>query len=130
MFAARTGGEDVVVALVELIDIAHRVDMGELSLKDERGDDEVVVGMHVVAASRTVEDFVAEDAHRSESRPSTLILMEVEARFPSDEGVGMPADIGGILSVDEMRSWPRSRARKTNEFIIVLSLSILCSFAV
>ena len=73
--------------------------MRQLAAEDEGADREIVVRMHVVAASGTVENFVAEDPDRAEARPTALIFVEVEARGPRDEAVGVAGDIGRPRSV-------------------------------
>jgi hypothetical protein len=62
--------------------------------RTKAADEEVVVRVHVVAAARAVEDFVAEHPHRSESWPAGLIFVKIEARLAGDEGVGVPSDVG------------------------------------
>ena len=101
MLAARACREDVIVAGLQPVDHAGacRIDVGELTFEHEGTDDEVVVRMHVVAATCAVEYLVAENADRTEAWSSGLIFMEVETGRSRDEAVGMTGDIGRSRSI-------------------------------
>jgi hypothetical protein len=120
VLAARARRKDVVVALPELIDGAgpDGVDMRKLAFEHEGTDHEIMVRMHVVAATGAVKDFVAEHADWAKARTAALIVVEVEARLARDEAIGMAGDIGRAGSVganevvtalvgaqNERRSW-------------------------
>src|SRR5262249_3848324 len=92
MLATRPDGERVIVASRQLIDVAHRIDVRELPLQHKGANDEVVMPMHVVSASRATEDFVAERPQPPKPGASRLVGTEVEARMAGENCLGMPAD--------------------------------------
>src|SRR6266446_7310870 len=96
VLAARARGEDVIVVLPELVDLADGVDVGERAPQHEGHDDEIVVRVHVVARPVRREDLVAEYLHDTQARNARLVVVEVEGRMARDRAVGMTGDVAGI----------------------------------
>src|ERR1700742_2490234 len=78
---------------------AGGIDVSQLTVEHEGADDEVVVWMHIVAATGAMKDFVAEDANRAEAGASALIVVKVEAGFARNETVGVSRDVRGAAAV-------------------------------
>src|ERR1700722_2919828 len=93
VFSSGPGGKRVKVPRGQLIDVSHRIDMRQLTLQYECANDEVVVSMDVVAASRPTEGLIAEHAHPTEGRATCLIGSEVKARVTGDDGLWVSADV-------------------------------------
>src|ERR1700722_14338143 len=93
VLAAGPGRKCVKVSGGQLIDVSHRVDVRQLTLQYECANDEGVVSMDVVAASRPTEGLIAEHAHPTEGRATCLIGSEVKARVTGDDGLWVSADV-------------------------------------